>query len=175
MQIQSRILTHEQEFIKQLNNYLEYPLGKHGENRVKTLLLEYRAKNPLMKIIRHTDPKVVAQILDRPKNPKKVIHPEDIIRMVGEYVHLDPSTFVKVKCRTRELVYARFLCMLFCRRYSKISFKSIGVKFGGRDHTTVIHGCASLKRLIETDDSVKDDIENINSKIVEFRATLSKN
>jgi hypothetical protein len=165
----------EQEFISELNSYLEYPLGKHGENKVKQMLLEYRTKNPFLKIIHQTDPKLVAQILDRPKNPKKIIKPEDIIRIVSEYVNIAADKFVHVKCRAIELVYARYLCMFFCRRYSKLSFKQIGQRIGGKDHTTVIYGCISLKELIETDEKVKDDVENINAKIVEFRTKLNNN
>lgn len=172
MNPETRIVTHEQEFIKELNSYLEYPLGKHGENKVKEMLLRYRAKNPLLKIVKHTDPAVVAQILNRPKNPKKVISAEDIIRIVSEYVQMEVSQFIHVKCRSVDFVYARYLCMFFCRRYSRLSLKQVGLKIGGKDHTTVIHGCASLKELIQTDEQVKTDVENINSKITAFRATL---
>jgi chromosomal replication initiator protein len=173
MLAETRISTPEQEFIKQLNSYLEYPLGKHGENKVKEMLLAYRARNPLLRIVKQSDPKVVADILARQKTTKKLVQPEDIIRIVGEYVEMDSEKFVNVKCRSVDLVYARYLCMFFCRRYSRLSLNQVGKVIGGKDHTIVIHGCASLKRLIETDERVKADVENINSKIIAFRATLT--
>ena len=170
---ESRIATPEQEFIRQLNNYLEYPLGKHGELKVKEMLLSYRARNPLLRIVKQSDPKVVAQILARQRTTKKMVQPEDVIRIVSEYLEIEPDKFVNVKCRAVDLVYARYLCMFFCRRFSRLSLCQVGRIIGNKDHTTVIHGCASLKKLIETDERVKTDVENINSKIIAFRATLT--
>lgn len=172
MNAESRVVTHEQEFIKELNSYLEYSLGKHGENKVKEMLLRYRARNPLMKIVKITDPAIVANVLNRARVPRKVISAEDIIRIVSEYLGIDSGKFINVKCRANELVYARYLCMFFCKRYSRLHLKQIGAAIGGRDHTTVIHGCAALKARIQTEEKVKEDVENINSIIIAFRATL---
>ena len=42
----------------------------------------------------------------------------------------------------------------------------IGLEFGNRDHSTVIHACDKIAEDINTNGKLKDDIENIKNKIV---------
>jgi chromosomal replication initiator protein len=43
--------------------------------------------------------------------------------------------------------------------------KNIGIFFGGRDHSTVIHACQTVNDLIETDKKFRHDVEEIEKRI----------
>ena len=45
------------------------------------------------------------------------------------------------------------------------SLKTIGIHFGGRDHSTVIYACKLVDELIATNSKIKEDIEIIKRKI----------
>ena len=54
--------------------------------------------------------------------------------------------------------------MYFCNKYTNSSFKTIGLNFGGRDHSTVIHAIQSVEEAMK-DDSFLSTIQAIQRKI----------
>ena len=72
---------------------------------------------------------------------------------------------VKSKTRKREIVQARQISMFFAKDLTKSSLKTIGMFFGGRDHSTVIHACQTVNDLMETDKQFKNDVVEIGKKI----------
>jgi chromosomal replication initiator protein len=58
---------------------------------------------------------------------------------------------MKSKKRDRELVEARHVSMYFLRKFTTLSTTNIGKKFGGRDHSTVLHGLTKAEDLIQFD------------------------
>lgn len=70
------------------------------------------------------------------------------------------------KCRKRGLCYARHVSMYFLTKYSKMTMEAIGLRFGGRDHTTVIHAKKLIQDLMDTDDEIFIEIQSINEKIL---------
>ncbi|HSX82529.1 MAG TPA: helix-turn-helix domain-containing protein, partial [Candidatus Saccharimonadia bacterium] len=61
---------------------------------------------------------------------------------------------LRSKRRQRALVFPRQVAMYLCRELTEVSLPEIGRHFGGRDHTTVLHACAKIARMEETDESV---------------------
>jgi chromosomal replication initiator protein len=57
--------------------------------------------------------------------------------------------------RTRDLVFARQVAMYLCRELVKSSFPEIARRFGGRDHSTVIHACTKIRNETERDGKVR--------------------
>jgi len=51
------------------------------------------------------------------------------------------------------------------RRYSNLSLKEIGMKFGGFDHTTVIHSSDTVQDLMDTDEKIRQTIQALEVKI----------
>ena len=49
---------------------------------------------------------------------------------------------------------------------TKSTLKSIGDHFGGKDHTTVMHSCKNVQNLIDTDQSFRDNVAELNQKIL---------
>jgi len=69
--------------------------------------------------------------------------------------------------RIRELVECRAIMYALLRKYTRLSLKSIGAKFSGRDHSTTCHGLNLCRDLIQTDrrfrmlyDAIEKDFKN---------------
>ena len=62
--------------------------------------------------------------------------------------------------RTVDVVYPRQVAMYVAHKLKLASFPQIGMRFGGRDHTTVLHACSKMQRL-QSDPRVATDCEAI--------------
>ncbi len=89
---------------------------------------------------------------------------DEIQRTVCEYFRI-PQDLVKAKTRKREVVQARQLAMYFCKQFTKHSLKTIGLHFGGRDHSTVIHANQTVENQIDTDPKYKEIVADIRHRI----------
>ncbi len=98
------------------------------------------------------------------KNNTREISIEYIQKLVCDYFTI-PVEHVKSKTRKREIVQARQISMFYAKDLTKSSLKTIGMHFGGRDHSTVIHACQTVNDLIETDKKFRADIEEIGKRI----------
>ena len=89
---------------------------------------------------------------------------DEIQRIVCEYFDI-AQDLVKAKTRKREIVQARQVAMYFCKQFTKHSLKTIGLHFGGRDHSTVIHANQTVENQIETDPKFQQIVEDIRHRI----------
>ena len=89
---------------------------------------------------------------------------DDICKTVCQYLNI-PENKLREKTRRKEIVLARQLSMYFSKELTKNSLKTIGLHFGGRDHSTVIHACTSIEKMRVNDISMKDLIDSIQNKI----------
>jgi chromosomal replication initiator protein len=89
---------------------------------------------------------------------------DEIQRIVCEYMDIDEDR-VRGKTRKREVVRARQIAMYFCKQFTQNSLKTIGLHFGGRDHSTVIHANNTVEDQMETDDQFRSTVEDIERKI----------
>ena len=76
--------------------------------------------------------------------------PQLIISIVGERCGIPPREILGEK-RRPDLVQARQLAMYLCRELLGHSYPVIGKIFGGKDHSTVMHGVKKIKQLQDTD------------------------
>lgn len=97
---------------------------------------------------------------DTIRNECKKISIEDIQKKVGEYFKLSPELLCS-KRKTQEICWARQVAMYLCRNLTSFSLKSIGLKFGGRDHSTVIHSCNLVAENIKKDQEFKLKVDEI--------------
>jgi chromosomal replication initiator protein len=89
---------------------------------------------------------------------------EDISKAVCHYLNIAENK-IREKTRKKEIVLARQLAMYFSKELTKSSLKTIGLHFGGRDHSTVIHACNSIEQMRNKDISMKELIDSIRNKI----------
>lgn len=76
-------------------------------------------------------------------NKKKYLTPEIVINAVANYYDLTPDKLTS-KLRNAEISTARNVAMFICRDYLELKYEKIGQIFGGRKHTTVMHGCDNV-------------------------------
>jgi chromosomal replication initiator protein len=89
---------------------------------------------------------------------------DDISKAVCNYLNIAENK-IREKTRKKEIVLARQLAMYFSKDLTKSSLKTIGLHFGGRDHSTVIHACNSIEQMRNNDLSMKELIDSIRNKI----------
>ena len=87
-----------------------------------------------------------------------------ITKIVCEFFEVDENK-VREKNRKKEIVMARQVAMYLSKKLTKSSLKTIGLHFGGRDHSTVIHAFNSVEQQLDDDISLKDTIDSIKNKI----------
>jgi len=98
------------------------------------------------------------------KNASREISIEYIQKLVSDFYSLSIDQ-LKSKTRKREIVQARQISMYFAKQLTKAPLKKIGMHFGGRDHSTVIHACQTVSDLMDTDRKFKSDVEEISKRI----------
>lgn len=90
---------------------------------------------------------------------------EAVQRIVAEFYKINISD-MKSPRRLKSLTYPRHVAMYLCKKHVHSSFPEIGSKFGGKDHTTVMHACRKIERLLESDLSLQNDIAAIEGTIL---------
>jgi chromosomal replication initiator protein len=96
------------------------------------------------------------------KQEKAKFSIEEIIEKVADYYKV-PVNNIREKNRRKEVAFCRQIAMYIVKAYTNYSLKSIGLHFGGRDHSTVIHAIQNIEKLKSLDSSVLADIDHIIS------------
>ena len=90
----------------------------------------------------------------------KVITADIIIDAVAKYYRIKISDVLGKK-RTRNIARPRQVAMSLTKELTTLSLPSIGDSFGGRDHTTVMHGIRAVSKLREEDPELAQDYEKL--------------
>jgi chromosomal replication initiator protein len=72
---------------------------------------------------------------------------------------------LKSKRRTQNIALPRQIAMYLSRELTESSLPKIGDEFGGRDHTTVMHGCDRIKEFMGTDPKVNQAIKDLTQQL----------
>lgn len=83
---------------------------------------------------------------------------EEIQRKAAEFYHLDLRDFIS-KQRSRRVARPRQIAMYLSRKLTERSLPEIGRRFGGRDHTTVLHACRRVEALCDADPMFRQEVE----------------
>ncbi len=81
---------------------------------------------------------------------------ENIQKTVADYFKIKVADMYSKK-RTRNLARPRQMAMYLARELTDLSYPEIGLSFGGRDHTTVLHACAKIEELKASDQTLRKD------------------
>lgn len=92
------------------------------------------------------------------------INIESITKTVCEYLNIAENK-IRDKTRKKEVVYARQLSMFLSKEMTNSSLKTIGLHFGGRDHSTVVHACAAIENKKNQNSSFRTLIIELKNKI----------
>jgi len=94
---------------------------------------------------------------------------ETIQKVVADYFSLS-YTDLKGKKRTKAISFPRQLAMYIAREITEYSTTELGMEFGGRDHTTVMHGCQKIEERIKAEPSLETTIQKLNKMIKDFNS-----
>lgn len=97
---------------------------------------------------------------------RKEVTVELIQKQVADYFNLKVADLKSDK-RLKAFVQARQVAIWLCRDLTNSSYPDIGNKFGGKDHSTVIHAAKKIDRQIAEDPQLAKTIEDIRCKILQ--------
>ncbi|MEX3011187.1 chromosomal replication initiator protein DnaA [Hoeflea sp. TYP-13] len=97
--------------------------------------------------------------------PKRV-RIEDIQRIVSRHYNVSRQEMISNR-RTRTIVKPRQIAMFLSKTMTPRSFPEIGRRFGGRDHTTVLHAVRKIENLLEQDTKLSHEVELLRRLISE--------
>jgi len=94
------------------------------------------------------------------KSQKTKISLDEIIEKVASFYKI-PVNNIREKDRRKEVAHCRQVGMYIAKNFTSFSLKTIGLHFGGRDHSTVIHAIKNIGKLKNVDQLLSKDIEYI--------------
>jgi chromosomal replication initiator protein len=150
------------ELPKEVVKYIAYNINSNIRE-LEGALISLLAQSSLNK--REIDLELTKKVLRNfVKSSSREITIDTIQKMVCDYFDV-PYDKLLQKTRKREIVQARQITMYLSKAFTKNSLKTIGEHFGGRDHTTVIHSCQTVKDLMDTDNLFKESVLELQHKV----------
>lgn len=101
---------------------------------------------------------------DLPVKAEKRVTVDEIQKSVAAYFSITPSD-LNSKRRTQSVVRPRHIAMYLAKTMTTRSLPDIGRRFGGRDHSTVIHAVAKITAQLGSDPLLAEDIEAIRKRL----------
>jgi len=89
---------------------------------------------------------------------------DEIQKLVSEHFGLKQADLLSER-RTRSVARPRQVAMWLCKQHTTRSYPDIGRRFGGRDHTTVLHAVKKVEELLQADDQIARDVEALTRKL----------
>ncbi len=108
---------------------------------------------------------VVVRDLVRSSEPKRV-KIDDILRIVAKHYNVTRADILSQR-RTANVVKPRQIAMYLAKMLTLRSLPDIGRRFGGRDHTTVLHAVRKIEGLAGTDRALADELEALKRLVNE--------
>lgn len=105
----------------------------------------------------------VLHALGKAARPKANL--EDIVDKVAEYYKIDGERLLDSGRGTKEVALARQIAMYFLKDLSSLSLKSIGARFSGRDHSTVVHAIKTVQKMVEGDAQFRRELDSLRARL----------
>ena len=108
------------------------------------------------------------QLKDVFSNPRQSnITIEMIQRVVADYFAMSVGD-LKGKKRTKAIAFPRQVAMFISREMTEYSTTEVGLEFGGRDHTTVMHACQRVESRMKTDPTLEPTVNHLIKATKEY-------
>lgn len=108
---------------------------------------------------------VVTKLLrDRSPSLKRTLDPDKVIKAVAGFFSVELVDLLGTR-RHKELVYPRQIVMYLLRNELNYSFPRIGKELGGKDHTTIIHGCDKIQRELVRNEVLQKELSLIKEQL----------
>ena len=99
-----------------------------------------------------------------PDSAEARVTPDLVISVAAEYFDLTPDE-IRSSSRSRPLVNARQVAMYICRELTDLSLPKIGERFGGRDHSTVVHATNKVRHGMQERESAYEQVRELTTRI----------
>ena len=100
------------------------------------------------------------------KGPEITI--EMVQRAVAKYFGLRVAD-LNSKKRTQPVAFPRQVAMYLCRKLANTSYPMIGIRFGGKNHTTALYACSTIEKRLKRDEELQSILDRIESTIYSQR------
>jgi chromosomal replication initiator protein len=111
------------------------------------------------------DLELVKRIVARMVNlEKREITMENVLQTITEQMAVSQKELFS-KSRKQSLVRCRQLAMYLTHKYTNMAYAEIGRRFGGRDHTTVMHACSQIQGRIASDSDYRHQVEELEGML----------
>ena len=97
---------------------------------------------------------------------EKVISCDFIKETVAKYFSINKDDLSGNK-RSNDIAFPRQIAMYLCREIANMSYPQIGADFGGRDHSTVMHGCKKIEKEIKEKSNTKLIVDSVKNIIID--------
>jgi chromosomal replication initiator protein len=94
------------------------------------------------------------------KGKEKEISIESVQKAVCKYFGIRVADLTS-KRRTQMVAFPRQVAMFLCRKLANASYPMIGMRFGGKDHTTALYACTAIEKRLKKDEELRAVIERI--------------
>ena len=112
------------------------------------------------------DERFVRDLLGKPSGADKPLVTIDAVqKAVAAYFSIR-ITDLKGKRRHRGVSRPRMIAMYLCRQLTGASFPEIGIRFGGKDHSTVINACKRIESLQQDEADLKTAVESLKGQLL---------
>lgn len=101
---------------------------------------------------------------DMVKESVKTISVEMIQKTVADFYNITTAD-LHGKKRLKNIVIARQIAMYLVRQLTNMSLPEVGGAFGGKDHTTVLHSCKKIEKILDSDMGVKKAVYEISTTL----------
>lgn len=95
----------------------------------------------------------------------RVLTVEEVQKRVADHFNIKISD-LKSSRRLKSFAVPRQIAMFLCRKHVKSSYPELGQKFGGKDHSTVVHAVQKIEKLSKKDMGLQGDILSIEKDFV---------
>ena len=96
---------------------------------------------------------------------EKVISCDFIKETVAKYFSINKDDLSGNK-RSNDIAFPRQIAMYLCREIANMSFPQIGIDFGGRDHSTVMHACKKIEKELKEKNNTKLIVDSVKNIII---------
>jgi len=105
---------------------------------------------------------MLQHILQNPR--RQTLAPEKIVEIVARYYQV-PIDQLRGKARDKQIVLPRQVAMYLMREETEAPLLRIGAALGGRDHSTVLHGCDKIEREMSESDDFRREVSSIREML----------
>jgi chromosomal replication initiator protein len=116
------------------------------------------------KLDMHLTTQALADIMPKDSKQETILTPKLIMTTVANYYGINLEGLTD-KRRDKKTALARQVTMYLLREHNHCGLAEIGKILGGRDHTTVLHGCEKITAEIDVNPQLHNSIEEIRQKL----------